>query len=247
MRPALLGAMTGGGGAVASNISFVGVGASPSIQFPIANQFNLYLPGGLAQNDVIIAAANCATSVGWSLPGWTALTYLFQNTALFWVRRGASDPSTTGTAELSGGGVLSTWCVAYRGCKTSGTPLEGFAEVDIRSTFSEEQVNDGGPLIANDITPSGAGELILNLMLTALAYPLSYDGIQLGSDTGWTNRLDATSQFAPVFHCWGVREIAGVSGVKRSGVTLSGGTVDFASYGASAQRTGSAFTLALLP
>lgn len=200
-----------------------------------SQSYTIALPAGLQQNDVLFAAI--ASSQTPDLAGWTALTSIGAQ-MLFWTRRGASNPSNTITGQLYGS-LVSSWCAAYRGCKTSGNPYELFTEADVQPRYSGD---NGGPLTAADVMPSGVGRLILNIMQTVISAPSTADNIQFGTDTGWTSQLDATvqgvDQQGTQYHCWAEREIAGVSGVAQPGVTFSGGDGQ--------SRIGTAFSLALL-
>lgn len=213
----------------------------------VLGQYNLSLPAGLEQNDVIFAlVATSSAAISIDASGWTLLT-AGRNQNLFWVRRGASNP-----AILVGGlfnvGAVSSWCAAYRGCRTSGNPFELFSEIDVSSRYSEETIDNGGPLTAANVRPAGANRLVLNFMQTAITWPAAADSVQPGTDNGWTSRLDSNLQGTDGqitwAHCWAAREIAGVSAVVQPGVTFSGG--DCQLVGGQQERVGAAFSLALL-
>ena len=96
------------------------------------NPFNITLPTGVAENDILVltlyiytAGANYSgivTPTGWTLANlWQAVSGSdYDEIAVYWIRRGASNPSLTVTRTHTS---FAQWsCDAIVGCRTTGNP-----------------------------------------------------------------------------------------------------------------------------
>lgn len=95
------------------------------------NPFDITVPSGAAQDDILVltvyayksgGTANIATPTGWTLAGtWQANNGSdFDEIRVFWIRRGASNPSLSVSREFS---EFAQWsCDAIVGCRTTGNP-----------------------------------------------------------------------------------------------------------------------------
>jgi hypothetical protein len=249
MRPALFGALAS---KPVVGPYFVGAGANPVPVVTAASaDYTVSLPTGLQQNDILLAMLSSDTYsfASSKIEGvWQQIDAHAGNQSLFWVRRGASNPSPLFTVIADC--AMSSFCVAYRGCSTVAPFEESIGTSTVRSYFAEESISDGGSLQALPITSSTNASVVLNFLATVITFPVGTDAV--GADAGWSNRLDVQAFASGVVeglsevHCWAMREIAAASGVARNGVIFSGGAPNFGSYGAQATRNGTAFSLGLL-
>lgn len=150
------------------------------------NPFDITLPSGVAQNDILVLTiyaydgvgyAGITTPTGWTPAGtWQADDGSnFDEIRVFWIRRGASDPSLTITRART---VYAQWsCDAIVGVRTTGNP---YSAETITTVGSRANPNPGSvATTAGETVYTAVGTSAGNT--TAFTAPASHTILQAGS------------------------------------------------------------------
>lgn len=120
-------------------------------------------PSGAAQNDILIAVIACRSNVAFTAPSGGEWTEIVQTNggnlstttstsigsgSMWWCRRGASNPNLVWTR--TGGDVAMGRILAYVGCVTNGSPLDGTATMNTLSANSATVTTAGITTTIND-------------------------------------------------------------------------------------------------
>lgn len=189
-------------------------------------------PTGTANGDIIIVSV-CSdgntTGNDWApspTTGWTqeaALNPTLDGQHLYvWTRIASSEPASWSFVSLNlASGNDATWAAEAWTGQDAGTPQDAAAVTTTNSSSNTSVVN----VALNGITTVTAGSLLIYI---AGGDPNTANSGTWGTPSGFTNRVSAYANFAPLKVAEMVQAAAGASGTITGTLTFTGGAAGFA-------------------